>query len=271
MNPLCGNRIAAAVFAAIALSADAQPAAGATATAADKAIPRMPNGVPDLNGTWDNGSGIDFVRPEKQRDGSIVFSYDSPDASSDVPAPDRPKYKAEFVSRVKDLEARQVQMDPVLRCRSPGLPRIGPPDKIVQLPHEIVFLYEDVSGAFWRIIPLDGRKHREDADESYLGDSVGRWEGDTLVIEAVNFNEDTWLTDDGSFHTNELRVVETLRRVRDTIEWQATAHDPKVLAEPWKVRPRLGRLSKTELLEPVPCVEQDLKHMVDDTHHDNPR
>jgi hypothetical protein len=246
------------------------------ATPTSKPIPRLSNGKPDLNGTWDNGSGIDFVQPQKMPDGSICISgCPQPKGEAAAPrprlAPDRPKYKPEFAAKVQDLETRQVQTDPVLRCKSPGLPRIGPPDKIVQTLKEIVFLYDDVSGAFWRIVPLDGRPHRADADESYLGDSVGRWEGDTLVIDARNFNEDTWLTDDGAFHTTGLRVTETLKRTGDVIEWQAIADDPAVLAEPWKVRPRRMVLTKDELHEPVPCVEQDLKHVVDGTHHDNPR
>jgi hypothetical protein len=268
--------IAAAVIGMLYLGAEAQSPAEAQATSA-QSLPRLANGKPDLNGTWDNGSGIDFVRPQKMADGSICITGCAPPpgaapaAPRPRPAPDRPRYKPEYAAKVKDLEARQVEMDPVLRCRSPGLPRIGPPDKIVQLPHEIVFLYDDVSGGFFRIIPVDGRKHRTDVDESYLGDGVGRWEGDTLIIDTRNFNEDTWLTDDGAFHTNELRVTETLRRSGDTIEWQAIADDPEVLAEPWKLKPRLMKLTTMELAEPVPCVEQDLKHIVDDTHHDNPR
>jgi hypothetical protein len=264
-----------AVAALICLTATAQSPAAAPA---EKPIPRLSNGKPDLNGTWDNGSGIDFVKPQKMADGSICVTGCAPQAGAAPAAPhpprmapDRPKYQPQFVAKVKDLEKRQVDMDPVLRCKSPGLPRIGPPDKIVQTPTEMVFLYDDVSGGFFRIIPLDGRAHRADADESFLGDSVGRWEGDTLVVDATNFNAESWLTDDGAFHTTGLRVTETLRRVGDTIEYHATADDPQVLAEPWKLRPRLMTLTKTELAEPVPCVEQDLKHVVDGTYHDNPR
>jgi hypothetical protein len=264
------SRAVLVALGALAFAAHAQSASNGHAAHEQKSIPRLANGVPDFNGTWDNGSGIDHVQPQVQEDGSICITGCAP-RTGVRPPPDRPKYKPEFVAKVKDLEDRQVETDPVLRCRSPGLPRIGPPDKIVQLPHEIVFLYDDVSGAFWRIIPVDGRKHREDADPSYLGDSVGRWEGDTLVIEAVNFNDDTWLTDDGSFHTTNLRVVEKIWREGDKLIWQATAYDPEVLAEPWTLRPRVMTKAKSELLEPVPCVEQDLKHIVDGSHHDNPR
>ena len=251
-------------------------AANASSAASNAKVPRTPDGHPDFNGSWDNGSGYDFIKPQKGEDGSICISGCKP-AAGGAPAPrvmvapDRPKYKPEFAAKVQDLEKRQVEMDPVLRCKSPGLPRIGPPDKIVQRPREIVFLYDDVSGSFWRIIPTDGRKHREDVDPSSLGNAVGRWEGDALVIETIGFNEETWLTDDGAFHTADLRVVERLTRNGDTMEWQATAHDPAVLAEPWKLRPRKMTLMDHELQEPVPCVEQDLKHVVDGTHHDNPR
>jgi hypothetical protein len=275
MNALKLNRIAAAV--AIAVSCAITGIALADAPAAAAKVARLSDGHPDFNGTWDNGSGYDFIKPQKGPDGSICISgcKPAPGAAPTGPrafaAPDRPKYKPEYVAKVKDLEARQVETDPVIRCKSPGLPRIGPPDKIVQRPGEVVFLYDDVSGSFWRIIPTNGKKRREDADESYLGNAVGRWEGDTLVVETVGFNEDTWLTDDGAFHTTELRVVEKLTRNGNTMEWQATAYDPAVLAEPWAVKPRKMTLMDAELQEPVPCVEQDLKHVIDGTHHDNPR
>jgi hypothetical protein len=270
------NAAAAPAGSAAAKSGSAKTASAKTAATASAAFPRMPDGKPDFNGSWDNGNGYDFIRPQKGEDGSICISGCKPPPGATAtprsfPPPDRPKYKPELIEKVKDLEKRQVDTDPVIRCKSPGLPRIGPPDKIVQRSKEIVFLYDDVSGSFWRIIPIDGRKHREDADPSYLGDAVGRWEGDTLVVETVNFNDDTWLTDDGAFHTTDLRVVERLTRNGDTMEWQATAHDPQVLAEPWAVRPRKMTLMAHELQEPVPCVEQDLKHVIDGTHHDNPR
>jgi len=259
-----------ALCSSLTFGADSDPAAS-------KAVPRLSDGHPDFNGTWDNGSGYDFVQPQKGADGSIcILGCARPGGSAPAPRPaapppNRPTYKPEFAAKVQDLTKRQVETDPVLRCKSPGLPRIGPPDKIVQRPGELAFLYDDVSGSFWRVIPTDGRKHRPDADESYLGDAVGHWEGDTLVIETVNFNEDTWLTDNGAFHTKDLKVTERLSRNGDTMTWVATADDPKVLEQPWTVRPRTMKLTATELQEPVPCVEQDLSHVVDGSHHDNPR
>jgi hypothetical protein len=241
-------------------------------------LPRDAAGHPDLNGTWDNGSGIDFVKPQHLADGSICVSgCDSPAPAATGGTPPRarparnfPKYKPEYLTKVAELEKDQLKFDPVLHCRSPGLPRIGPPDKIVQQPGQMVFLYDDVSGDFFRIIPTDGRPHRKDVDPSTLGDSIGHWEGDTLVVEANQFNDDSWLTDNGAFHSVELTVTERLRRVGDTLQYEAVATDPRVLTEPWKVT-RLAKLTDVDLVEATPCIDKDLGHVVDGTHHDNPR
>ena len=197
-----------------------------------------------------SGAGVDLVKAEPQHAGELGRIF----------------YEA-----FKDLSDRQVQTDTLLQCQAPGVPRIGPPHKVVQNAREVVFLYDDVNGAFFRIIPTDGRAHRKDLPPSYLGDAIGRWEGDTLVVETVNFNEDTWLIDNGAFHTKDLRVVERLKRVGDTLEWQATAYDPAVLTEPWTVRARTIPLTDHELEEPARCEDQDLEHIIDGSHHDNPR
>ena len=239
-------------------------------------IPRMPDGHPDLSGTWDNGSGIDFVQPLRKGDSICVRGCEpaanaAKTAAAAPPPPNRPKYKPEFAAKVADLSARQVQTDPVLRCFSPGLPRIGPPDKIVQRANEIVFLYDDVSGNFFRIVPTDGRPHRKDVEDTSLGDAVAHWEGDTLVVESTSFNDETWLTDDGAFHSKDLKVVERIKRTQDTLEWTATAYDPKVLVEPWTMNTRVAHLTDQEIAEAAPCLERDLDHIVDGSHHTNPR
>ena len=254
-----------------------------SASSSAKATPRV-DGRPDLNGTWDTGYNevvIGFVQPQQLPGGSLCVSGCPPAAGTaraggagragGAPAgPARPRYKPEFQAKVKALDANQVKEDSILRCQPPGVPRIGPPGKIVQTRREILFLYDDVNGSFFRIIPIDGRSHRKDLPSSFLGDSVGRWEGDTLVVETVNFNEDTWLTDDGAFHTKDLRVIERLRRVGDTIEWTATAHD-SVLAEPWTAPARTLKLTDQELEESARCEDRSLAHMQDLSNHDNPR
>jgi hypothetical protein len=90
-------------------------------------------------------------------------------------------------------------------------------------------------------------------------------------VESKKFTDNTWLTDDGSFHTKDLQVTEKITRSGDTLEWRATAYDPEVLAEPWQLRPRTAQLTDLEIIESPPCVERDLDHMEDMSSHDNPR
>jgi hypothetical protein len=263
------------------------------AALAAKPTPKLANGRTDLNGTWDHLGGIEFVRPQTLEGGSVCVIACPPAAAAPraggpgspaggsgaraggppaaPPAPNFPKYKAELLAKVKDLSERQVETDSALHCQPPGVPRIGPPAKIVQTAREVVFLYDDVNGSFFRIIPTDGRAHRKDVPSSFLGDAVGRYEGDTLVVETVNFNDETWLTDNGAFHTTGLKVIERLRRVGDTIQYDAVAQDPAVLVEPWKERSQTLWLSDREIEESPRCEDRDLDLITDGSHHDNPR
>jgi hypothetical protein len=242
-----------------------------------KPTPKLADGRLDFNGTWDHLGGIEFVRPVKKADGSICLIGCGPAPGGAPPAPfppvqtDFPKYKPEFQAKVADFAKRQVELDTNLRCQAPGVPRVGPPSKIIQNAREVVFLYDDVNGAFFRIIPTDGRPHRKDVPASYLGDAVGRIEGDTLIVETVGFNEDTWLTDNGAFHTKDLKVTERFRRVGDTIEWRATVNDPAILSEPWQLKPQVMWITDIEIEEPARCDDRDVEHIIDGSHHDNPR
>ena len=252
---------------------------------ASRPTPHLPDGRPDLNATWDHLGGIEFVRIRDEvpaADESVcIFGCapppGQPRAAPTGPPPQGPegpgfpKYKPEFEARVKDLKARQVQVDTLLQCAPPGVPRIGPPTKIIQNAREVVFLYDDVNGPYFRSIPTDGRPHRTDLEPSYLGDAVGRYEGDTLIVETRNLNDETWLTDDGAFHTTNLKVIERLQRVGDTILYEAIAEDPEVLAEPFALKPMTLWVSTEEISEPARCDDRDLAHMVDGTYHSNPR
>ena len=289
-----GCLVVAAVVAVSAPAAAQGPrmTAERLAELAKKATPHLADGKSDLNGTWDHLGGIEFVRPQNLNNGSVCVVGCPPAAAAGAggagaraggagaraggpaaapPAPNFPKYKQEFLAKVKDLSERQVEVDTALQCQPPGVPRIGPPAKIVQTAREVLFLYDDVNGSFFRIIPTDGRAHRKDLPASYLGDAIGRYEGDTLVVETVNFNEETWLSDNGAFHTKDLKVVERLRRVGDTLQYEATASDPSVLVEPWKERTQTLWLTDREIEESPRCEDRDLDLIKDGSHHDNPR
>ena len=264
---MSGSRRVPRVILIAACLACAVPAIG---LAAESATPRAADGRPDLNGTWENGGGIDFVKPTKSDDGSICVRDCGVPPTPRQPQ-DRPKYKPQFEAKVKDLTAKQVQLDPGLRCGPPGVPRIGPPDKIVQTSREVVFLYEDITGPAFRVVTMNAKHDLDEIEENAFGHSVGHWDGDTLVVDTIGFSGDTWLGDNGLFHTTKLHVVERLRRVGKTIEFDVTVEDPDVLAEPWKLRRRTLEYTAAELPPPVPCHEQDLSQVVDGTHHDNLR
>jgi hypothetical protein len=125
--------------------------------------------------------------------------------------------------------------DPVYECFPPGTPRVflHPfPLEIIQQPDRIlmVFEYDHVI----RQIYTDGREHRTDLAPMWMGDSVGRWDGDTLVVETRNFNDKSWLDRRGVPHSDQLRVIERIRLVdADNLQIDITMEDPLALAEPW--------------------------------------
>ena len=247
----------------------------ATGTMSAQETPMTPGGRPDLSGTWFGG-----FQPSigAATDGVSVCmaACDEIEGSESVrmlfPPLERPSYRAEYQARVAELDENQVLEDPVLRCENPGLPRVGAPDKIVQTETEFVFLYDDVNGSYWRVVPVDGRGYREDLEPTFLGDALGRWEGDALVVETINFVEhDTWLTDDGAIHSDQLRVVERFTRAGDELTYEVTVHDPVMLTEPWVKQPRVLTPARFEIVESPPCRERDLPRMQDLSSHDNPR
>ena len=206
---------------------------------------------------------------------SIVRVTDAPDPEGGARTgynPGVPKYKPQFLAKVKVLKDDQINVDPSFHCGPPGVPRVGPPQRIVQTPREIVILYDDLNGNFFRLVPTDGRTHRTGIEPSAHGDSVGRWEGDTLVIEVRNILEDTWLGDNGLFHTAGVKVTERLTRQGDTLKWESIVEDPEVLVEPWKVTPRtLALMANTEIEEAAFCEDRGVADRVTGDYHGNVR
>jgi hypothetical protein len=176
-----------------------------------------------------------------------------------------PMYKPEFWERVQYLDREGVKEDPTFHCTPAGVPRMGPPAKIVQTPTELIFLY--AQGNQFRVIPIDGRPHDpiKSQDTTWYGDAVGRWEGDTMVIDIVGFNDESWIDWPGWFHSNNMHVIEKYTRNGSTLTWQATVEDPDVLMQPFVMEPRTVRLNpnaKATLTEDLPCEERDSQHIV---------
>ena len=160
----------------------------------------------------------------------------------------RPLYKPEYWDKVIELDMWTNKEDPVMTCEPLGLPRQGPPRRIYQTETDILFLYgqfPDAGGGYpeFRMVPIDGRQHGPDAKYSnkYFGDTVGRWEGDTLVLDSIGFVDTTWIGRGGYFHTDKMHIVEKLRREGDAIFYDLTLEDPDVLVEPLVMPTRILR------------------------------
>jgi hypothetical protein len=139
-----------------------------------------------------------------------------------------------------------------------GIPRITTmpmPFQITQVPGQVLFLYEAFHA--FRIVPTDGRKHPDDLEASFMGDSVGHWDKDTLVVDVVGFNTKTWLGPVGSFHSEKLHVTERFNRVDfDTITYDVTLEDPEVFTAPWNQRSTI-RLRPNDRVREYECGENN--------------
>jgi hypothetical protein len=230
---------------------------------------------PDLSGVWAFGIDLPPTALKKTVNGatSIKTIDQSARRGAKDPVPGAlpftaaPSYKPEFQAKVKYLSDNESKTDPVFYCGKPGVPRIGSPRKIVQLPNEIIFFYEDISGDPYRIIPTDGRPHRTGANPSAYGDSVGHWEGNTLVVDVTNFVEDTWFGENGYLHSDAMHVTERLWRNGPNLVYQATVEDPGVLTAPWTGAPRVVKPSDDPLEESPKCVEDDGRRLLNNDHH----
>jgi len=175
-----------------------------------------------------------------------------------------PLYKPEYWEQVRYLDVNGNVEDMTFICLPAGVPRMGPPIRILQTATDVVLLYQQRNT--WRVVPTDGRDHDpiNSQDQTFLGDAVGRWEGDTLVIDTIGFNDLTWLGWPGWFHSNEMRVEERFTRTDDTLLYEVTVHDPAVLMEPWEMDPIELELDHGQgvYVEDPPCIDFDSSHMV---------
>jgi hypothetical protein len=258
--------------------------------AASVPTPRTADGHPNLTGDWADPGDNDYHAVAA--DGSKVLSLYSPTAKSKSEdpdgiqaflfgdeaakrrrnAPNQPPYKPELLPKVESLiykgnfgaggEPEGKLNDPAFFCKNPGIPRLGAPLHIYQSSNMIVFLYAPLSGNAFREIPIDGRPHDKTNLDTYMGDSVGHWEGDTLVIDSTQFTDETWLAE-GGIHSAQMHVVERLSRQGNTLHYQATVEDPQVFTRPWVMNPRILFLKSkaNPIVESPACIEREAVHM----------
>lgn len=223
-------------------------------------MPRTAEGKPDLTGVWQGGSNR-VGSWEEANDGTGVGGTGTAKPSptpANVPAREPAPYQPWAAKKVLEFFNRRGIDDPEASCAAPGVPRITTiglfPMQIVQTPKTVVMLFE-VFHVF-RIIPINA-KHPDDLEPSYMGDSVGHWEGDTLVVDVTGFNDKTWLGPIGTFHSEALHVTERYTRVDyNTINYDVTMEDPNVLTKPWNTHNTIMLRNGTRLRE-YECAENN--------------
>jgi hypothetical protein len=235
--------------------------------------PRTADGKPDLNGIWQSLSGANYdieahmARPAMAlRPGPYGPVPAAPVLALGAVGAVPPgmgivdggaiPYKPEALTKKKENQEKWLERDPEIKCYLPGVPRANYmpfPFQILQSQSAIFFAYE-YAGAVRNIYLKDPGPAPVD---SWMGQSVGRWEGDTLIIEASGFNDSTWFDRAGNFHSEALKVVERYTRTApDVISYEATMEDPNTFTRPWKVSfPLYRRLEKNVQIMDFKCVE----------------
>ena len=194
--------------------------------------PRTPDGKPDLQGIWEARTTADGDL--EAHGGSLGIRA----GESVIVDPADGKIPYQPDARVKQREnfRQRATADPVNRCFLPGVPRITYmpyPFQIFQTPEFVAITYEYVHAS--RTINLKRLEHLDNID-FWMGDSRGRWEGETLVVDVADNNGDTWLDSSGNFHSPDMHVVERYTRTGpDTLRYEATIEDGKVLTKPFKI------------------------------------
>jgi len=241
----------------------------------DVPTPRTADGKPDLSGNWGraqnpvSGSGSRRCGPTQLPGGGINPEYGCQSGQENFwveyawISPSRfgilghPMYKPEHWDQIQELDMWTNKYDPIMACLPIGIPRHGTPRRIIQTDYDVIFFYganADYGGGNneYRDIPIDGRELTDQqlSLSAFYGQSVGHWEGDTLVIESINFDDSTWFGRGGFFHTGSMRTVERLTRVGNELHYDMTVEDPEVLLEPWVMPTRVLPLVDRDVIMP---------------------
>jgi hypothetical protein len=274
------NRLASLIVVAVAAAAvSALISVSLTrSTVSASPLARTTGGKPDFSGIWQalNEANWDLEAHEA-RPGAVTQQGVYPYPFVQVPAAPvlalgaaggvpgslgvvgddgRIPYTPEAAAIKKANVEHWIDRDPELKCYLPGIPRamyMPYPFQIVQSTNKVHFGYTFSSAA--RTIHLD--KVEGPPDDTWMGHSVGRWEGDTLVVDVTNFNGRTWFDRAGNFHSDALHLIERFTPItRDAIRYEVTIEDPKVFTRPWKISmPLYRRLEPNIQLLEYRCIE----------------
>lgn len=208
----------------------------------------------DLSGVWapTDRNIVDLLKPQ-----NLAAAGRRPPAIA-VP-PYKPEWAARYQERVEAARAGKVMADPTAKCLPAGMPRTMStpfPIEVSVEPNRVLMLFE-AGGVRW--IPTRGAKHiaEDDLSPTFMGDSVGHWEGDTLVVDTIGLRGDTVFDSSGTLHSDKMHVVERIRLLsRDKLEDHMTIEDPEAFTKPWELVHTYDRKPDWRIMEFV-CEENN--------------
>ncbi len=223
--------------------------------------PRTPDGKPDLNGIWQaiNTANWD-IQDHPARQGvvlSLGAAFSVPGGLGVVDGNEIP-YQPWALAKKTENAQRWLTADPEIKCFMPGVPRatyMPYPLQIVQPPAPADMLIQCEFASAMRVVHMTPAQ--ASGADSWMGWSTGHWDGETLVVDVTNFNDQAWFDRAGNFHSDALHVTERYRaRSADVLDYEATIEDPKVFRRPWTMRmPLYRRAEKNVRLTEYKCVE----------------
>jgi hypothetical protein len=236
------NHLMGSVLALVAGLAFSPVILAQTAEQPGEAKAQTASPTPDLSGLW--------TRLRDPAHSSLNLDFGK--AVSPMTPWAEAKFKAAN-SIYRSSSPSTVLSDPIFSCFPPGVPRIyllNFPVQIVQIPGQVIMLFE--FDHFVRRIYTDGRPHDKDVGPLWMGDSIGRWEGDTLVADTVSFNDKSTLDREGYPHSDAMHLVERIRRVdHDSLEIELTVDDPKAYTKPWGAKLNFQLRTDWKIMEHV--------------------
>src|SRR5437899_4028344 len=227
--------------------------------------PRLANGHPDLGneaGSWFGANVGDMSGGDRGTGGNTAATGGGARPEKAVEVAFLPWAKKAFDER----QANFAKDDPESLCLPPGSPRVAGtayPFQIYQLSNRVIFLYEKLN--LWNIVWMDGRKHTplDKLNPTFYGESIGHWDGDTLVVDIIGHNELSWIDSAGHPKTEKLHLIERWTRVnRDIMHYEVTVDDPGAYSKPWTSTWNMLFHPGAELLDYICVNNPDPQHMV---------
>ncbi len=221
--------------------------------------PRTPEGTPDLGGIWQTNNTANWnleAHPAKQGPVFTLGAAFSVPPGMGVVEGDEIPYLPAALEKRKTNGEHWMTLDPEIKCFMPGIPRatyMPYPFQIVQSADNILFTYEFASTS--RIVRMNSQE--KSPAPAWMGWSLGRWEGETLVIDVIDHMEETWFDRAGNYHSDALKVTERYTAIdANTLQYEATIEDAKVFSKPWKMSmPLYRRREPNARLMEYKCVE----------------